>query len=528
MILGEAMLGETMLRRLIRFCLAALFAVALAPMPAHADAGDINAAARGVVRVIIIEERAGELIPISHGTGFAVSAERILTNAHVVAQARADSELSIGIVPSDGGEAVYARLVAYSPRNDLAMVSTTTPMNLPPLTIAGNTPADSGAVTAVGYPMNVDRAQGLGMDDIFRTQPPVKSRGFLSGRRPSREFDTLLHTAPIGRGNSGGPLLDNCGRVVGVNSFGAESDGTDAEFYFAVSMRELLPFLRANDIIPQVNGLPCRSIAELDAADRAEAERVQLAARLRAETERAEITQREEQARRKAGFNVLSERENGMMLTFLLLLGALSGGAIAWQSKQQGNRRRTNLAFAITGAALVGALIAWSTRPGFNAVEERVAAALSEETSTENGPIGVITPPGEGKLICTVNVKRSRITSAKSDDIPFTWSEDGCVNERTQYGLMDGKWSRIFVPNSEAVVSVSSYNHEKREYRVERYLLGRKAMEAARTARSKYKAPQCGGGSTKARTLGQNQAAIAALLPLRPNERLIYDCSSAK
>src|SRR5690606_32284972 len=244
--------GIGLVARLLAFLLLA----ALAPSAAHADPADIDAAARGVVRIVIVEINGEELIPISHGTGFAVGPERIVTNAHVVAEARADDSLAIGIVPSDGGNAVYGRLVSVSARNDLALIATTSPMNLPPLTISGNPLRDSGAVTAVGYPMNVDRAQGLSSSDIFRAQPPVQSSGFLSGQRPTREFDSLLHTAPIARGSSGGPLLDACGRVVGVNSFGTDSGSADAEFYFAVSTRELLPFLRANDITPQVNGSP--------------------------------------------------------------------------------------------------------------------------------------------------------------------------------------------------------------------------------------------------------------------------------
>jgi S1-C subfamily serine protease len=230
----------------------ALLALAL-PRPAAADPADTDAAARGVVRVIIVEIEGDEVVPISHGTGFAVSPERIVTNAHVVEEAREDRALAIGIVPSDGEEAVYARLVSVSPRNDLALLATTKPMRLPPLTISGNPATGDGQVISVGYPMNVDRAQGLSAGDIFRAQPPVKASGALAGRRPGREFDTLLHTAPLARGNSGGPLLDPCGRVVGVNSFGAESGGADAEFYFAISTRELLPFLRANDVTPQIN-----------------------------------------------------------------------------------------------------------------------------------------------------------------------------------------------------------------------------------------------------------------------------------
>ena len=193
--------------------LTALFAflVLLAPLPAAADPADIDAAARGVVRVVIVEHEGDSVIAISHGTGFAVSPERVVTNSHVIQEAQANPNLFIGIVPSDGEEAVYARLISVSPRNDLALIATTKPMNLPPLTISGNPESGDTSVTAVGYPMNVDRAQGLGMADIFHAQPPVKAIGSLAGRRPSRQFDTLLHTAPIPRGNSGGPLLDPCG-----------------------------------------------------------------------------------------------------------------------------------------------------------------------------------------------------------------------------------------------------------------------------------------------------------------------------
>ena len=146
--------------RRLAAALLAFFALLL-PTGAGADPADIDAAARGVVRVIIVEVDGTTLTPISHGTGFAVSPERIVTNAHVIEEAREDPDLAIGIVPSDGDEAVYARIVAVSDRNDLALLATTKPMRLPPLTISGNPAEDSGAVVSVGYPMNVDRAQGL-------------------------------------------------------------------------------------------------------------------------------------------------------------------------------------------------------------------------------------------------------------------------------------------------------------------------------------------------------------------------------
>lgn len=524
---------QTTAARIIRIYLLALMACLLAPGSAMAEPADIDAASRGVVRIVIIEEQGGELFPVAHGTGFAITPERIVTNAHVVAEAQANKDLSIGIVPSDGGKAVYGRLIAYSARNDLALLATTSAMNLPPLTVAGSVDPESGGVTAVGYPMNVDRAQGLSIKDIFTAQPPVKSRGFLSGRRPSREFDTLLHTAPIGQGSSGGPLLDNCGRVVGVNSFGAESGGADSEFYFAVSTRELLPFLLANDISARVNSLPCRSIAELDAQERALAERERVAAMQQQEIDRARNAQRAQEARTTAQFEIIAERENGMMLSLLLVIAAMAAALAAYELRRQDDQKRTRIAIAVVGVAMVIALVSWILRPGFGDIEDRVAEKLAEQDEASQKPTGVISPgpsksaPAKVELVCVINIERSRITSGATEDTSLIWEAGGCVNERAQYGLMNGKWSRIFVPQDEAAVSVNSYDPEKREYRVERYLLGYDAMQAARQTRSEFEAPQCGSGETAAREFGNNQAVIAATLPPRPNERLIYDCSPA-
>mgnify|MGYP000713445286 CR=1 FL=1 len=279
--------------------LSALTALTCATV-ALADPGDIDAAARGVVRVVIVETGDEGVFPVSHGSGFAVGPGRFVTNAHVVRDAEQDEDLRLAIVPPEGGGAVYGRVVAIDPQKDLALVATDGPLPLPPLALAGGAVQDSGDVAAVGYPMNVDRAQGLSIEDIFSAQPPVKSRGFLSGFRPSRMFDTVLHTAPIARGNSGGPLLDGCGRVLGVNSFGAEADGADGEFFFAVSARELIPFLRAYEVTPRINATPCRSLADLDAAERARIEAEQEKARAAMETRAGVQRTKQERARFEA------------------------------------------------------------------------------------------------------------------------------------------------------------------------------------------------------------------------------------
>lgn len=516
------------LRMAAGICLWATLAIALAA-PAAADPADIDAAARGVVRVVLIAERDGEVSPVSHGTGFAVSPTHIVTNAHVIQEALQDDTLRIGVVPSEGERGTFARIIAVSPRNDLALIEITRgALRLPPLTLAGGVSADLGEVTAIGYPMNVDLAQGLDIADIFRAQPPVKSRGFLSGQRPSRQFDTLLHTAPIARGNSGGPLLDPCGRVLGVNSFGADSNSGDAEFYFAVSLRELAPFLRENGVEPVTNALPCRSIAELNAEERQRLEAEQAEARERLAERAAQDGAARETALLTAQMEVIAARENAMALALLALLTALGSGyaALLWRH-DAARRKHAGIAAGLAGAALIGAVLLWLTRPGLAAIEDRVAAALTqEEGEASAGTAANPTLAADGALICTLVPERSRVTTARSDDVAFDWAADGCVNTRTQYGLAaGGEWSRVLVLEDEAAVAVNRYDPATRTFRTDRFLLAKEAMDKVLEVRGQYSPPACG-VSEAARKLGEQQSALVAQLPETPNERLVYNCGA--
>ncbi len=502
----------------------ALFLALAMPHPAGADPADIDAAARGVVRVVIIGTDGREVFPVSHGSGFAVTSTRIVTNAHVIREALHDDTLRIGVVPSEGADAAYARAVSVNPRNDLALIEIIDgSLRLPPLTISGSAMGDMGEVSAVGYPMNVDQAQGLEIGDIFRAQPPVKSRGFLSGARPSRQFDTILHTAPIARGNSGGPLLDGCGRVVGVNSFGADSDGSDAEFYFAVSTRELLPFLRTNDVEPSINALPCRSLDDLEEAERTRIDQQRAEARDRLAAREAELNERRDRAELKAQFEVQGERENAMALALILLLMAIAAGYFAMQARgQEGLERRMTAAAAIATATFFAAIGLWVMRPGIDEIDRRVEDAM--KAATGEAPDEPSSEAREGTMLCTLVPERSRVTGARTDDVEFDWAADGCVNTRTQYGLNSGEWTRVLIPDDADAVSINRYDPETRTFLSDRYLLGRNAMSGARATRDAYTPPQCH-TTDAAKLLGEQQQAVISMLPAQPNERLVYNCA---
>lgn len=523
------------------------FCAASVCTPAAADPGDVEAAARGVVRVVLIDTQRGDgeeaVIPVSHGSGFAVTPTLIVTNAHVIREALQDDTLRIGVVPSENvgntSNGAFARAISVSPRNDLALLEIAEDsLRLPALTIAGVVSGDLGEVSAVGYPMNVDLAQGLEIADIFRAQPPVKTRGFLSGQRPSRQFDTLLHTAPIARGNSGGPLLDSCGRVVGVNSFGADSDGSDAEFYFAVSLRELLPFLRSNAIEPTTNALPCRSFDELNAAELARFEAERAEARERIAAREAKAREAREAARMKALVDITEARDNAVALALVLFALAIMCGWAAARLRQSGAvgedgeyarsmpSPRATIAAGFSGACIIAMVLVWIARPGFSELEDRVAVILGETTDPGAAQVTQPSLAGDGTLICTFVPERSRVTGARTDDVEFDWAADGCVNGRTQYGMLNGEWTRVFINDDETSVALNRYDPQTRIFQTDRYLVGRAAMEAAREARDSYSPPECG-VTDAALLLGKQQSAVISQLPKRPNERLVYTCEAA-
>ena len=195
-----------------------LLALLLLFLPATARADDIAAAGRGVVRVVTIAIVDGRVVGFGHGSGVAVGPDRIITNAHVVELAqRYPEDVVIGVVPSEGAKGFQGRLVAYDAQADLALISFAG-AKLPPATFYTGSMGEGDPVVALGYPGNVDLATARSAADYITPTTPVRSEGVLSGRRALSGVEVLLHTASIARGNSGGPLLDRCGRVIGINS----------------------------------------------------------------------------------------------------------------------------------------------------------------------------------------------------------------------------------------------------------------------------------------------------------------------
>ncbi|BBD98327.1 serine protease [Sphingobium amiense] len=499
----------------------ALILALLAPAAARAESQDIAAAARGVVRVALVATDGSEAYFVGHGSGFAVAPDKILTNAHVVELAREEKNLVIGVIPSEGTKTYGGRIIAYSPGNDLALIQLEQG-RLPVSTFFAGAVADGQHVTAIGYPGTVDRAQGLGLKQLVEPLATVKTSGNISAGRASRSFDTLLHTAPLAAGNSGGPLVDDCGRVLGVNSFGSVSDGNDAEFGFAVSWREVASFLRQAGVASLHTVVPCRSMAEADAAEAAltqrEAQASEQKDRASAEARDAALTK----AREDAAQDIITARENVMAGAAVLLALAVLGMGAGGLFYTQGKEKQAVWFLAGGGVAMLGALGLFLLRPSFSGIDERVK--LPEDRGvTSNGAYA-----WAGDNVCRVDLNRSRLTVSQPNDVGFNWTEGGCVDGNMQYVASGSAWQRTAIPDEGNYVTASQFDPATGTLRIERWLPDLDTMDKVRALTKDKGFAGCGGDSDLLTRIAGLRSDVAALLPAQPNERIVYHCQKGR
>ena len=195
----------------------------------------------------------------SGGTGFLISADGyILTNYHVVENAERVEVTLHG----EGGE-YKARIVGSDPATDVALLKIDAGKNLPHLPLGNSDRLRVGEwVMAIGNPFFYQDTVTVGV---------VSAKGRrLDGLSRDASLDNYIQTdAAINQGNSGGPLLNLRGEVVGINT---------AVSRIGQGIGFAIPINIANDILPQLResgrvargaiGVQIRDIATLDADER--------------------------------------------------------------------------------------------------------------------------------------------------------------------------------------------------------------------------------------------------------------------
>lgn len=159
---------------------------------------------------------------IGSGSGFVIGDRHIATNWHVCCSplprelARFRTAL---IVSTDKDHQLQAQVKWRSAEKDLAILETDKPLERTPVRFAGRKSLkETLTVWAIGFPGAADRAGGE--EGIFiPTITEGKISRFIAGSFQSEGTATRIiqHTAATNPGNSGGPLFDDCGRVIGVN-----------------------------------------------------------------------------------------------------------------------------------------------------------------------------------------------------------------------------------------------------------------------------------------------------------------------
>ena len=186
------------------------------------------------------------------GSGFIIDKNGlVITNRHVVSGGDKNFQLI-----ADGGIKSEGQVIYVDRKLDFALVRSEGLKGLKPLPICyANYPSPGQNVVAFGSPEGLAGTVTRGIVSAVRYPT-----GDLEGVAPN--FVTLIQTdASISPGNSGGPLVNNKGEVIGVNTFNIDC-GRSQNLNFAVSMVDVLKALEVKVDIYKSNLNKCGNIEE--------------------------------------------------------------------------------------------------------------------------------------------------------------------------------------------------------------------------------------------------------------------------
>jgi len=192
----------------------------------------------------------GIFTPAGSGSGFAITPDGlIITNRHVV-----QDSSQVLVVFNCGSPAAVAQRAEVGLAEvpvDLALLRVEAPDHLPVLRLTdSNQVVETDRAWALGYPLGVNLEVILNQAgyQLNENGPEVSVReGTITAVRHDSDgrVKLLEHNCNIAPGNSGGPLVDHQGRVIGVNTLGFGGEGPAEVTNFAIPSRVVAEFVRA-------------------------------------------------------------------------------------------------------------------------------------------------------------------------------------------------------------------------------------------------------------------------------------------
>lgn len=260
----------------------------LPPDPQRVQVPDSENAKETSSLLAHIEERSAIVLAptsdgLGSGTGFFVGPDLLVTNYHVIAAPnltgifvtnkalgsvhKAEVLKTMGPFDQTGGDFALLRVPGAN-QPAFALLDAQESLRLQ-------------SVIAAGYPGDLLQSDAkfrqLRTGDTTAVPELAVTDGTVSAEQVLNDrASVVVHSAPISKGNSGGPLIDMCGRVVGVNTF--VKVGAMRNLNFALSMDDLIRFLANTDALPQVVTQPCNPQIQRPVAPQAAAAAVPEAA----------------------------------------------------------------------------------------------------------------------------------------------------------------------------------------------------------------------------------------------------------
>ncbi len=187
----------------------------------------------------------------STGTAFYIGQNEWITNHHVV-----EAQRQVNLARGDF--TIIAQVIGSLPDYDLALLRAPAPHSVTPLAFVAAQPTLGANVSVIGFPSGVSGTPSLTRGAISKHAPFTQFSGF-TGPGVMVQIDAALNP-----GNSGGPMVNDCGEVVGVatQKLFSTADGRDVEgIGYGVSAETIASQLTALRTTPHVTTRGPGSIA---------------------------------------------------------------------------------------------------------------------------------------------------------------------------------------------------------------------------------------------------------------------------